>query len=498
MAEFDISSPQRQSVRGILVMQLYMMQQFIRTNWILFIILFANSSGDKLLKKILIFFGIIMAYLLVVSFLKYRNFKFSFDYHKAEFTLKSGIFSLKTTVLKTQNIQQVTINQSAIQRLIGVYSLDIDTAGTSESEVSIPAINKPLAEYIKAQLLESASRVEKEKLVEEQVHEEQKIFELPLVKLIYSGITSRYTSSVIIVIGFVISLFFRWEEVQDIEVISNYDFQKLLDKILAPIAIVIGLVLGFLLLILFNLGRTILRYYGFTIFQKKDKLSMKFGLVARKNILFVAGKIQHFAFEQNYFQRKLGIYDVKIVKANHMGEGTAVYIPGCSEETKDMLQEKLLPFVNQCERSVVFSPHLKLYAIRLFMFFAIIPALIISIYAMLFSSFDKFVGLLVMTIFIVVGIWCRMYSKKMRYHFYENHLMIKKNIWDIEHLIIENYKIHSVMVKQPFFLKNKGLVDVILSTGGGVVSLRFLPQSQIQFWVDKWLMEVEESTKSWM
>jgi uncharacterized membrane protein YdbT with pleckstrin-like domain len=41
-------------------------------------------------------------------------------------------FLIKKTIIQLNRIQQVNINQSLIQRLVGVYELDVDTAGSAK------------------------------------------------------------------------------------------------------------------------------------------------------------------------------------------------------------------------------------------------------------------------------------------------------------------------------------------------------------------------------
>jgi putative membrane protein len=65
------------------------------------------------------------------------------DNENEEFIINEGIFKNKT-IIQLNRIQQVNINQSLIQRLVGVYELDVDTAGSAKKEGQIKALT-PLA-----------------------------------------------------------------------------------------------------------------------------------------------------------------------------------------------------------------------------------------------------------------------------------------------------------------------------------------------------------------
>jgi putative membrane protein len=45
-----------------------------------------------------------------------------------------------------------------LQRIIGVYELDVDTAGSSKKEGKIKAISHPLALALKARLMKTKNR----------------------------------------------------------------------------------------------------------------------------------------------------------------------------------------------------------------------------------------------------------------------------------------------------------------------------------------------------
>jgi putative membrane protein len=47
------------------------------------------------------------------------------DNENEEFIINEGIFNKQKTIIQLNRIQQVNINQSLIQRLVGVYELDV-------------------------------------------------------------------------------------------------------------------------------------------------------------------------------------------------------------------------------------------------------------------------------------------------------------------------------------------------------------------------------------
>ena len=87
-----------------------------------------------------------------VSSLKYMNFTFFLDAENEEFIITDGVFNKTKTAIQLRKIQQVNIKQSLIQRIIGVYALDVDTAGSDKKEGNIKAISHQLAIALKSKL----------------------------------------------------------------------------------------------------------------------------------------------------------------------------------------------------------------------------------------------------------------------------------------------------------------------------------------------------------
>src|SRR5690606_29320447 len=70
-----------------------------------------------------------------------------------EFILEKGIWNKEQIIIQLDKIVQVNIEQHFAQRLVEVYAVSIDTAGSTQSEVKIPALDKPVAMALKQALM---------------------------------------------------------------------------------------------------------------------------------------------------------------------------------------------------------------------------------------------------------------------------------------------------------------------------------------------------------
>src|SRR5690606_15364736 len=93
---------------------------------------------------------------LVYSVLSYLRFRFYIVEDKGEFVLEKGVFSSEVVSIPYNKIQQVNFKRNLLQRLIGVYSAVIDTAGSKDKEVEIKALTKTQADALGQLLMELA------------------------------------------------------------------------------------------------------------------------------------------------------------------------------------------------------------------------------------------------------------------------------------------------------------------------------------------------------
>ena len=149
----QFNSPQKQSSIGVVVMFFDTIRHFIKALWPIIVVWLLKFDE---INKLYLILGTLLTIVVfvVVSYLKYINFTFYIDDKNNEFIVNEGIFSKTKTTIQLNKIQQVNINQSFIQKIIGVFSVDVDTAGSQKKEGNIRAISHELALSLKASLLD--------------------------------------------------------------------------------------------------------------------------------------------------------------------------------------------------------------------------------------------------------------------------------------------------------------------------------------------------------
>lgn len=500
--ETKFDKPQRQSAVGIVIMFADTLQKFLRASWAPLAIMIYRMPAEALWYMII---GMLVVFLIigVVAYLRYRNFTFFLDESKQEFIVQSGILSKKRLSIGLDKIQQVNINQNVIQKLIGVYSLDVDTAGSGTKEVSIRAITHDSAQILKAKLLEREIVKSEPNSVGQEIEEKQKpIIKISLSSLLKVGVTSNYGRSLAILLAFFFTIYDNIMDFVENEMLSEEQIEQYIVK---------GTMLGFMtifvvlfaLTFLINLVRTIIRYFDLEIVKQRNSLLISYGLFAKKNTLLNPRKAQIVSYSQNFFQQKLNVLKMKIKQASSQqvkqdgkkNESSVIEIPGANISEKEAILQVI--YDKTVEKGKVFNPNYR-YVFRGIYFGLLFPIAIVLLIGFFINeevkSYFPLIGLYVMIVGLLIYFGFRNYRLFVNSDF----IIKKRGAWDVEHQIIEPHKIQAITTKQFFWHKRSDVGHIILHTAGGDLSFRFANFSEINKQINYWLYQVESSNKHWM
>jgi len=375
--EEDFSKPQRQSIVGIFVVFIYSLQGYAKALWpILVIWIFKFNEINKvyLVAGTLIIFAIVG----IVSYLRYLNFTFYIDQENDEFIITEGILNKTITTIQLYKIQQVNINQSLIQRLVGVYELVVDTAGSNKNEGSIKAISHALALGLKTRLLENESK--KASVFHDEITapdeisiEKRSDTEIPFIKISFLSllkivITSNYVKSFFVLLAFFISLYDHIKQITGRDVLDDQNIEDYVDRSQIATAFLILFIVFFSTVIVINLVRTIFTYFDYKIARQKGSLLLSYGLLNTKSTIIKPEKVQITSITQNFFQKKMNVLQLKIKQATggeQEGNKQLIEIPGCNEPEKEAILKLL--FQKNPEKGVMLKPNFRKLGFSVFL-----------------------------------------------------------------------------------------------------------------------------------
>lgn len=497
--EVTFNQPQRQSPIGILVMFFYTLQKFARAFFPIILIFFFKSEK---LNLFYIIPAIVVALLIlgVFAYFSYLNFTFFIDEENNEFVINEGIFNKTKTAIQLEKIQQVNINQSLIQKIIGVYALEVDTAGSAKKEGSIKAISHNLALSLKARLLDNEKKTEALNIQPEteRIEEPKPFIKIGLLTLLKIGITSNYLRSIGLLFLFYSYVQENLRNFSETDYLDGSQFENFFEtqSILRGVLIV-GVVL-IVIVLLVNIVRTIVKFFDFTISKQKGSLLLSYGLFNSKSTIIKPEKVQITTITRNFFQRKMDILEIKIQQATS-GESEAkkdiTEIPGCNEIEKNEILK--LIFNTIPEKGVMMKPNWRKLVFSLFLGIGI-PLFIYYIIGKYIEplAFDYAFLAVGYTIFVAVIMFFAYRNNRLFVN--DDYIIIQSGAWDVDNRIIEIGKIQALTTSQLFWHKSPDIGSLTIHTAGGDVEFSLGNFTKVKQYVNLWLYDVETKNSNWM
>lgn len=494
----DFSQPQRQSVLGILIMFADNVQKFIRAMWAPLLILLIKPERWNL--WLLGIFLLVLVVFAVIAYVQFRNFTFLLNLKQREFIIQKGVITKSNITIQLDKIQQVNINQTLVQKLVNVYSVDIDTAGSQKKEVSIRAVDHALALHLKEQLLSAISEKSATSTTPN-TPEATPMLKVSWLTLLKVGLTSHYGRSIALMLGF---FFYLWEGLRDFSHVAEMDDNEvtgMVQQALTHLSYSILIFGALVVLLLLNVVRTFLKFFDLHMTHTNGALQLSFGLLAKKNTLLKPVKVQVTHINQNYFQRKLNLSNLLIKQAssteidNQENKKSDIEIPGCSaDERRQVLQ---MIYGNKELPELEYKPNYR-YVIR-----AILYALPIPITFFIVTFAFNFIGtsdlwLLLPPLVLFMGILIYFKYRNYRMYISGDFIMLKSNAWDVDYEIIEPYKLQGISVTQYPWHYAPDVAHITFHTAAGDLQFDFAPYGELKPYINQWLKTVEGSRKRWM
>ena len=499
MPEFDLSRPQHQSKLGLILIFATSVFQLARNLWVVVVYFLVQDLDPKMLFSAIFGISLLLILTLGYSILYFYRFKFHIDIDRREFVLQKGVFSSDVLNIPFGKIQQVNFRRNILQRILGIYSVVIETAGSQEKEVEIKALSKEKADFLTRELMsvaeaEATSEVIGEEEPGEQSTEvlpewEHKISFLTLLKL---GLTTNYLRGLGIIMAFYFTL---REQFMDTQILPTQlpdtpDFSTSQALWLIPVLLIIS--------ILVTVGQTFIQYYGLHLKKFRDSLQIEMGLRNNTMVNLKSRRVQHLEIIRNPVQRWLDLHKMKLSLASSQDdlEKSRIKIPGLPAEVVEKVKHFL--YSTEVKEEVNFRPH-RIYLMRsLFRSFIPVVAfiLVINVFDTAFTQFGVVVLSCLYLVFIIPYFIFRF--RRLKIAFSEDFLVKYSGVWNHKKEIVEMYRLQAVSVSQPLWYKRRGLVNLTFHSAAGDIDFPLVYIEEVKPWINYLLYRVESTEEAWM
>ena len=495
---FDFSEFSKQSKKGILIIYSNILYKILRAAWVLLFVFIQRFSKipETAIVYIYIGFAIFLILIFVRAYLLFENFQFKIADN--QFILKQGILKKTHTSISFDRIQNINFKQNLIQQALDVYQVNIETAGSNKTEISIKALPLHQANALKNQL----SAKENNTRQEEEFIEEKPFLKIKPLELLKVSLTENHLQSLLLFVALLLGLFQQLGDVFDGlgkgEVIDSF-----IDENTSAFHENIILFFIFFVLLIFtalvtSFVRVFLFHFNLTVFIKKNAFEINQGLMTKKSIILKKEKIQHITISHNPIKKRLGISFITFKQAVSgkvaQKKDKLIKIVGCKKQQVLEVKAMLFNFVNVDGFQKNNSDNY--YKFRLYLYSSIF--LILSNGGLFLSFKNSYIFLANIILIPLIIFLVELKFKKRYYTFDEELLLIGSGTIETHVTYLPFFKVQNIKLKQSYFQERKNIADVIFQTASGKIKIPCLSKDLALQIYNFTLFKVETSKQSWM
>lgn len=497
------SHPQRQSVLGVVLIFLTTLYRILRGFWVIGIYLVLKTPSGIMLFYLGMGLAVLAIVVLAYSYMYYRNFIFYINYKTEEFVLEKGVFSTQSVAISFDKIQQVYLKRTLLQRVINVYSVVVDTAGSKEDEVNIDALSGEDANHLSSILIKVKQQnepVDAEEVIEHQEKKQQEYWthKLDIPTLLKIGISTNYIRGLALVLTFFTTIY---NELNSVFKDYSEEFSEYYEQVPdLQNSVTLLLVLFFILLIisvLITVFEVFIKYFGLKLTQTRDSLELEMGLKTNTKVSLQPRRVQLMQVITNPVQKRFNLYEARVALASSENalQKKKIKIPGLDLSTVGKVKSFLYGDVEvSFEKS--FHPHQLMFYRRIFI--ALLPVLF-SLPVIFYTGYISWsLWLILVLLYSVVAITYQWFLyKSLKLIFTDEFLLKKRGVWNKREDNFEIFKMQGVSVNQPLWYKRRNLVNVYFHTAGGDISFKAVTKEILPY-INYMLYKEESTNRRWM
>lgn len=495
---FHFSIFSRQSPKGILVIYIHLIYKVIKVSWILLFLVLKDFSRISKIGENYIYLSlaVILIFLLVRAYLIYKNFQFKID--NEHFILKQGIIKKTNTSIAFHRIQNINFKQNIIQQIIGVYEVNIETAGSSKAEISIKALSFYKAEALKKIISTSADYTNE--LIEKDAS--KPLLKIGVKELFKVSLTENHLQNLGLFLALILGFYQQIEQVVD-SLGKTATLDGLIEEstnALTASFFLVTILLIFLTIIalMSSFSKIFLIHFNLTVYLKEDSFEINQGLLTKKSVVLKKQKIQNITVSTNPLKRLIGISFITFKQAVSgkvkVKKDKLIRIVGCKKAQVDNVKTSLFD-VTDVENEEKNYPD-AYYKRRIFIFTFLFVTILYSVLYIIFKQLEIFYSTL-----LVVPIAIFLIQKKVKKRFYkitDAMLLMGSGLLETHLIYFEIFKIQNIKMKQTIFQKRSNVSDIIFQTASGKIKIPCIQTKDAVKIYNHALYKVETSKTSWM
>jgi putative membrane protein len=448
--------------------------------------------------------------LLVFSLINYLRFRFFWD--EEHLFLQSGILNRKLKKIPFERIQSVNTSQSLVHRLLGLVSVNVDTAGSATQEVQISAVSVQLADNLSQTVYEFRQQMAEKRPLDSLLHKQQeesdkdeRIAKVETSDILIYALFENHLKTAGLILAFLLTIFQQvndafedapaaFLEEQTGDFVENF-------KTNLAFALITIAVISIAVTILFTLVRMFLQNYNTELYKTSKGYRKVSGLLTRKKVELGISKIQMISWNTNPLKKFFGLYGFKlsnasseVINPNNLSRNI-FFIPALRlkaiKHSLNRILDREMPKMEEATRPVGVT-----YIYRKTLYFGILP-LAISFAPL--NYFEHTLWLIAPLVWLaIVLFYTTLYKRNFRFHFDHDTAWVESGVIGRKWKAIEWFKVHNVTIKSSPHQRKKSLCTLTVHTSGDEVTLPYIPLDFGKKIRDIALWQMNTKERPWM
>lgn len=413
---------------------------------------FFAIAGGRGLREIALVVLVMAVISAVAAWAQWRAFTYRVD--ADGLTIADGVFSRSRRTVPRARIQDVSIEQHALQRLFGLALVRLETGGGDKNEGTIDSVS--LAE---AQRLRDLLRTAEAEAAE--VPAEHVLFVMEPGRVILMGL---FRFSLVWIAGIYAALqavdgfidldretVLRWLGVAEQEIRAGRTALLAL-LALIPVALLLGLVAGVV--------RTVLAQWGFRVTVADGRFRRRRGLLTRSEVVVAAKRIQLSLVERGLVSRRLGWAGLQFQTLGGSDDpgGRQEMAPFARDaEIAAVAEAAGLPVIGRDALRPVAAGHVP----RMLLSYVTVPLV-----AVLAGSFFAPVALFALPLFAIPVIAALLARRRHRFALADDTLQVTRGVITAREWVVPLENVQAVTVSRSWLQRRLGTATVRVGTAG--------------------------------
>ncbi len=400
-----------------------------------------------------------------------------FQLAATEIILKSGVFNRRQLNLEYANVQSVNETQNVIYRLSNVVDVQLDSPGSGDREVKLPALKPAVVRDIRRLVEQQKAHVDLSESEDLALPEDrsERVLRLNFADLIRIGLSSNRAVVFLAILGSAYGAL----ATQDLPVSFSIDYwigrwvRSLPEAQWGPAIalIVLAVIVGLMLLSVIG---AIIRFYGFELFRDASTLRTRAGLLTRYTQALALVKIQMLSIQRGLLQQLFGIASLKISQIGSAKQAsTSMQIPAVNSDHRGQLLDDvgMRPFeaaLHQLIPRVSFR-----LVITRTVVIGVLPAALLI--ALAVPEGQTWEALQVAAVWLsLVTVQAYLSWRKLGMLTTNKLLVGRRGTLATYWRLFENHKTQAIHIKQSPFQRRRGLVTLGVTSAAGRIRVPYL------------------------